>query len=53
MPKKEYTSLPTNYPVCEHSSCPMAATSLHKTAYFTLMEHAEYLRLINPTRVLQ
>lgn len=39
MPRKEYTSLPTNYPVCEHSSCPMAATSLHKTAYSTLMEH--------------
>ena len=53
MPKKEYTSLPINYPVCEHSSCPMAATSLHKTAYSTLMEHAEYLRLIHPTRVLQ
>ena len=45
MPRKEYTSLPTNYPVCEHSR--------HKTAYSTLMEHAEYLRLINPTRVLQ
>ena len=50
MPKKEYTSLPKDYPVCEHSSCPMAATCLHKTAYSTLMEHAEYLRLINPTR---
>ena len=50
MPKKEYTSLPNNYPVCEHSSCPMAATCLHQTAYSTLMEHAEYLRLINPTR---
>ena len=50
MPKKEYTSLPKDYPVCEHSSCPMAATCLHQTAYSTLMEHAEYLRLINPTR---
>ena len=49
-PKKEYTSLPITYPVCEHSSCPMAATCLHQTAYSTLMEHAEYLRLINPTR---
>ena len=50
MPKKEYTSLPKDYPVCEHSSCPMAATCLHQTAYSTLMEHEEYLRLINPTR---
>lgn len=50
MPKKEYTSLPKDYPICEHSSCPMAATCLHQTAYSTLMEHAEYLRLINPTR---
>ena len=50
MPKKEYTSLPKDYPVCEYSSCPMAATCLHQTAYSTLMEHAEYLRLINPTR---
>ena len=50
MPKKEYTSLPKDYPVCEHSSCPRAATCLHQTAYSTLMEHAEYLRLINPTR---
>ena len=24
MPRKEYTSLPTNYPVCEHNDCPMA-----------------------------
>ena len=50
MLKKEYTSLPKDYPVCEHSSCPMAAACLHQTAYSTLMEHAEYLRLINPTR---
>ena len=50
MPKKEYTSLPINYPVCEHSSCPMAATCLHQVAYSTLMEHEEYLQLINPSR---
>ena len=50
MPMKEYTSLPKDYPVCEHSSCPMAATCLHQTAYSTLMEHSEYLRLINPSR---
>ena len=50
MPKKEYTSLPKDYPVCEHSSCPMAATCLHQTAYSTLLEHADFLRLINPTR---
>ena len=48
---KETTSLPTNYPVCEHSSCPMAATCLHHIAYTMRMEqNEEYLRLINPTR---
>lgn len=50
MPKKEYTSLPSDYPVCEHSSCPMAATCLHQMAYSTLMEQEKYLRLINPTK---
>lgn len=51
MPKKEHTSLPTNYPVCEHNSCPMAAICLHHIAYSILMEqNAEFLRLINPTR---
>lgn len=51
MPKKENTSLPTNYPVCEHNSCPMVATCLHHIAYSILMEqNAEFLRLINPTR---
>lgn len=51
MPKKEYTSLPINYPVCEHCSCPMAATCLHQVAYSMILEqNAEYLRLINPTR---
>ena len=50
MPKKEYTSLPTDYPVCEHRSCPMAATCLHQIAYSTLIAQEEYLQLINPTR---
>lgn len=51
MPKKEHTSLPANYPVCEHNSCPMAATCLHHIAYSILMEqNAEFLRLINPAR---
>lgn len=53
MPKqnKETTSLPTNYPVCEHSSCPMAATCLHYIAYTMMMEqNEEYLQLINPAR---
>lgn len=38
MPKKEYTSLPKDYPVCEHSSCPKAATCLHQTAYSMMLE---------------
>lgn len=53
MPKqnKETTSLPTNYPVCEHSSCPMAATCLHHIVYTMMMEqNEEYLQLINPAR---
>lgn len=50
MPKKEYTSLPNDYPVCEHSNCPMATTCLHQTAYSTLMEREEYLQLINPNK---
>ena len=51
MPQKEYTSLPINYPVCEHSSCPKAATCLHQVAYSMMMEqNEEYLRLINSTR---
>ena len=51
MPKKEYTSLPINYPVCEHSSCLMAATCLHQVAYSMMLEqNEEYLHLINPTR---
>ena len=51
MPKKEYTSLPDDYPVCEHSSCPMAANCLHQVAYSMMMEqNEEYVRLINPTR---
>lgn len=51
MPKKEYTSLPKDYPVCEHSSCPLAAACLHQVAYSMMLEQNEvYLRLINPTR---
>ena len=50
MTKKKYTSPPTGYPVCEHSSCTMAATCLHQMAYSILMEKEKYLRLINPTR---
>ena len=45
MPKKEYTTLPKEYPVCMHSSCPMATTCLHQKAYFTMMEQDEFLRL--------
>ena len=40
-PKKEYTALPINYPVCEHSSCSMAATCLHQVAYSMMMEQNE------------
>ncbi|WP_298642541.1 DUF6078 family protein [uncultured Prevotella sp.] len=50
MPKKEYTTLPKEYPVCMHSSCPMATTCLHQKVYFTMMEQNEFLHLINPNR---
>ncbi len=53
MAKKEYTSLPDDYPVCEHTQCPMANTCLHQMAYATLMEQEEYLRLISPNRCTQ
>ena len=50
MPRKEYTSLPTNYPVCEHNDCPMATNCLHQIAHAIMLKNEEYLRLINPTR---
>ncbi len=51
MPNKEYTSIPQHYPVCEHSSCPMATTCLRQAAYSAKIEQDElYLRLINPNR---
>ena len=53
MPKKTYTSLPSNYTVCEHSDCPMAATCLHQLAYTELLKTEPYLRLLNPTQCVQ
>lgn len=50
MPKKTYTSLPSNYTVCEHSDCPMAATCLHQLAYNELFNTETYLHLLNPTQ---
>jgi hypothetical protein len=50
MLKKTYTSLPSDYSVCEHSDCPQARTCLHQLAYAELMETEELLRLINPGR---
>lgn len=50
MPKKTYKTLPSGYPVCQYSDCPMAATCLHQMAYPKLMETENYLRLINPQK---
>lgn len=50
MPRKFYTSIPKNYPVCQHSDCPMAATCLHQISYPTLLEKEDYLHLINPQK---
>ena len=53
MPKKTYTSLQSNYTVCEHSDCPMAATCLHQLAYKELLKTETYLRLLNPTQCVK
>lgn len=50
MPKKLYKSIPKNYPVCQHSDCPMAATCLRQLSYTELLENEEYLHLINPNK---
>lgn len=47
MPRKEYTSLPTNYPVCEQSGCPKEATCLHQVAYSMMLDFDKYEEHIN------
>jgi len=39
MLNKFYTSIPTNYPICGYSDCPMAATCLHQIVYATMLEN--------------
>ena len=48
MPKKTYTSVPPNYPVCLQADCPMASACLHQLAYARAEEKENYLLLINP-----
>ncbi len=51
MPTKNKLTVPSNYPVCEHSNCPLAVSCLHHIAYTMMLEqNAEFLRLINPTK---
>lgn len=50
MPKKFYTSLPTDYPVCQLSDCPMAETCLHQIVYPTMLEKNDILSVVNPDR---
>lgn len=50
MPKKFYTTQPVDYPTCEHKDCPVAATCLHQIAFNAMLEKADYLHLINPTK---
>ena len=50
MPKKTYRDLPTDYSLCQHTDCPMAATCLHQIAYPLLLKSETYLRLINPKK---
>lgn len=53
MPNKAYTTLLSNYTVCEHSDCPMSATCLHQLAYTELLKTETYLRLLNPTQCVK
>lgn len=51
MPTKNKLTVPSNYPVCEHSSCPLAVSCLHHIAYSMMLEqNTEFLRLINPAK---
>ena len=48
MPKKIHLGIPFQYPVCQHSDCPQAATCLHQIVYPKLLKSQTHLRLINP-----
>lgn len=48
MPKKIYTGIPFQYPVCLHADCPRAATCLHQIVYPKLMKSDTILKLVNP-----
>ena len=50
MPKRNYSTLPADYPVCILEDCPMAATCLRQTAFSDLRESETFLRLINPRK---
>ena len=50
MPKKQYTSVPTNYAVCIHTDCPMAKGCLHQIAYQQLLPERTFMRLVNPQK---
>lgn len=49
MPRKIYTTLPSDYTVCLHADCPMAATCLHQIAFSALQKSERFLKLINPS----
>ncbi len=48
MSSKNYTKIPTDYSVCLHADCPLAATCLHQQVYAKLLETQTNLVLINP-----
>ena len=50
MPKKNFKGIPYNFPVCQHSDCPQAATCLHQIIYPQMLEKEDYLHLINPRK---
>ncbi len=50
MPKKTYTDIPQQYPVCLFADCPQAATCLHFIVYEPLKKTETIMRLINPDK---
>lgn len=49
MSKKTQNDIPADYPVCQWSDCPLAATCLHRLVWEKLMQtETTYLQLINP-----
>lgn len=53
MPKKLNQDVPQNYPVCQHTHCPLASHCLHQIVYDAVLARDNYLQLINPKHCTQ